>query len=133
VTAKSIKKAAKDETPPLLDKTGLLIPTAIERDWDRSKDLAEFMLSRISQVKVALEKGMEDESEIFTEVTNSTLSKLKYIYQDLKRLEPHAVCTSCQGSTSKEKCSLCGHRGFISEFIYRNCSPEETRKIREAK
>ena len=123
---KAKEEAAKEKH---LDKTGYVIPDSILEDWQRAQEFAS-ALREISKVKSILKKGLEDSDLIFAEVNNTTVSTLTNAYGDLKRVLPYAVCPTCQGRTPK-KCTTCRGRGFVSEFYYSTCVPEETKKIRE--
>jgi hypothetical protein len=122
-------KSSKEERPKVLDKTGYPIPDAILSDWQRAEAFGS-NLREISRIKSALKKGLDESDLIFGEVTNTTVSTLSNAYGDLKRILPYAVCPTCQGRTPK-KCTTCRSRGFVSEFFYNTCIPEETKKIRE--
>lgn len=122
-------KAAKEEKQQYLDKTGYPIPSAILEDWKRAADYAS-VLRQISAIKSGLKKGLDESDLIFAEVTNTTVSTLANAYGDLKRVLPYAVCPTCQGRTPK-KCATCRGRGFVSEFYYTTCVPEETKRLRE--
>lgn len=143
VTAKAITEAAKEVVPPKpkpepkakeektkhLDKTGYTIPDSILADWQRAEEFGS-VLREISKIKSTVKKGLEDSDLIFAEITNTTVSTLTNAYGDLKRVLPYAVCPTCQGRTPK-KCTTCRSRGFVSEFYYTTCVPEETKRIRE--
>lgn len=121
-------REAKQEQTPALDKTGYPVPDAILADWKRAEGFAE-TLRKITQVKSVVSEALDHSDPIFAEVTNTTLSTLTNAYNDLKRVLPYAVCTTCQGRAPK-KCSTCGSRGFLSKFYYQTCIPEEIRKLR---
>jgi hypothetical protein len=122
-------KQSREQTEKHVDKTGYLIPESILADWQRAEAFGS-VLREISKVKTILKKGLEDSDLIFAEVNNTTVSTLTNAYGDLKRVLPYAVCSTCQGRIPK-KCTSCRGRGFLSEFFYTTCVPEETRKIRE--
>jgi hypothetical protein len=124
-----LAKKAEEKKPQYLDKTGYQIPDAILSDWQRAEAFGS-NLREISRIKSALKKGLDESDLIFGEVTNTTVSTLSNAYGDLKRILPYAVCPTCQGRTPK-KCTTCRSRGFVSEFFYNTCIPEETKKIRE--
>lgn len=130
VTAAAIKEAAAKKVIEL-DKEGHPIPEEILEDWRRAESFSE-VIRKVSEVRVALAKGLEDQDVVFAEVKNGTLADLHAIYTALKCVVPHAVCTSCQGRNRK-KCSLCKGRGFISSFAWKTFVPEEIRKMRSKK
>jgi len=113
-----------------LDRTGYPIPEGILEDWRWCEAFQE-TLTYLSRIKVAAEKGIDDQDPRYREITNTTVATLKNAYGDLKRALPYAVCPTCQGRTPK-KCTLCKGRGFISEFLYSTAVPEQTKKLREA-
>ena len=141
VTAKAIKEVASekkqvketkvkvDEPPKRLDKIGYPIPEAILENWQRAERFSE-TLSQLTKIKGEVSRALEEGDVIFAEVTNTSLAHIKNFYDDLKRVLPYAVCTSCQGRTAK-KCTTCEGRGFLSKFYYSTCVPKETRDIRE--
>ena len=138
VTAKRISQAAeknghkaKPDKVIELDKTGYAIPDSVLELWNRADAFRE-TINQLSKIKVLVETGINEQDEIFREITSTTIATLKNAYGDLKRVLPHAVCTSCQGH-GRKNCTLCRGRGFISEFLYSTAVPMQTKKIREAK
>lgn len=125
---KEIKKeeAVKEKH---FDETGYPVPDDILEEWNRAKEFAS-TLRKLTEVKSEVKAGLDGGDVMFAEVTNTTIATLVNAYNDLKRIIPYAVCTSCQGRTPK-KCSTCGTRGFLSKFYYKTCIPEEVKKIRE--
>lgn len=122
-------KAAKLKESVHLDKIGYPIPETILDDWQRAEEFLE-VLAKITQVKSVVKSALEDKDVVFSEVNNTVLSTLTNAYDDLKRVLPYAVCTTCQGRTPK-KCTTCKGRGFISKFFFQTCIPEEVRNIRK--
>lgn len=134
VTKVAAETKAKEEKPKAketsLDKTGYPIPESVVPDWVRAEGWAKLILGLVSDARSQLKAGFENDGLILTEVTNSTVADLNNAYTSLKCVVPYAVCTSCQGRQRK-KCNLCKGRGFISEFMWRQVVPEETKKIRQ--
>jgi hypothetical protein len=128
VTAKSIEAAAKPTRTIDLDRTGLPIPESILADWQRAEETASELMGKVSDVKCAVERGLDD--IIFAEVTNSTVADLQNAYTALKTVQPWAVCTAC-GSHQRKTCRLCKGRGFISKFLFDHAVTAETKKLRE--
>lgn len=140
VTAKAITEAAKtttpDPAPPSkpekivhLDKTGYRIPEDIYPDWQEAEAFNS-ILSQLHRIKLQIEKSVEESELAFREITNSTVSELENVWRDLQRVLPYAVCPTCQGRT-REKCTLCKQRGWVSRFGYEHWVPKATRDLRE--
>lgn len=128
---KELKQEKKAKLTDAVDKTGFAIPDSVLEAWNRASEVAEFIASRVSQAKIAVEQGLKSEDVIFKELTNGTLAALKNIYGDVKRIEPHAVCTLCSGHP--KKCKLCHDKGFISKFLWDTVVTEETKRTRTHK
>jgi hypothetical protein len=137
VTAQRITETAAKVVEPktqsakivAVDKTGYPIPEALLDEWERAEQFGE-VLRKITQVKSVVGEALDDKDAIFAEINNTTVATLTNAYNELKRVLPYAVCTSCQGRTPK-KCTTCKGRGFFSKFFYTTCIAEEVRKLRE--
>lgn len=129
ITAKSITKAAeKIQNAIQLDKLGHEIPESIELDWNRAAAAKQY-LDALSKIKCFIDKGVEEDDVIFREVNANLVATLKNAYSEIKRILPHAVCVTCHGH-HRSKCTGCRGRGFMSEFMYAVCVPEDIKKIR---
>jgi hypothetical protein len=134
VTAKTITEAAREtkaktEKPAeQLDKTGYPIPEAILPEWQRATEVAQGMLTRISNLRIELKNGLQSDP-IFAEVTNTTVADFDNAYTSIKCVKPYAVCSSCAGHNRK-RCNLCKGRGFLSEFAWESFTPAEIKKMR---
>lgn len=125
---KNTPKEDKTEKPKRLDETGYAIPEPLLADWDRALALKE-TVNQITHVKSVFKEGLDNGDVVFAEVTNTVLATLTNAFNDLKRVLPYAVCTTCQGRTPK-KCTTCKGRGFLSKFYYQTCIPKEDREMR---
>jgi hypothetical protein len=126
---KQVDKSKKETKETHLDKTGYPIPNAIIDEWKRAEAFSD-VVGLITKVKSAVNSGLEDKDVVFAEINNTVIATLTNAYNDLKRVIPFAVCTTCQGRTPK-KCTTCKGRGFLSKFYYQTCVPQETKSIRE--
>lgn len=120
---------AEPERDIVRDKTGYEIPEHLHGLWDRSQEIQD-ILTAISKIKGTLERAQESGDLMFVEVNFSGgIADLKNAYTNIQRAKPYAVCTSCQGKTSKN-CALCGGKGLISEFKWDRAVPRETKEFR---
>jgi len=131
VTASSIKESAKSffEDAEERDEGGWVIPESILEDWNRATTLSH-LLTKISDVKCVVEEGFKSNDVCFTAINQNVLTSLKSLFADLKQLIPHAVCTTCQGHT-RDKCTFCKGRGYLSEFLWKMAVPAEVKAIRQ--
>jgi hypothetical protein len=149
VTAKAITEVAtegernrieqKDSAPPKdtkpkavehsVDKTGVVIPPSILDDWKRAEEFAE-LLKPVKTLKLTVQRGIDGEELAFAEITNPVVAGLANALRELERVEPHAVCPTCQG-LQRAKCTLCKRRGWISKFLYSTVVTEKQKGIRE--
>lgn len=144
LSAPAIQSAAKPpQRPPIKppvverpthsgikDGTGLEVPIECLEMWNRGPEAQE-LLTTISRLKSTLKKAHESKDPFFGEVDfNDAIAKLTMLYENIKGAKPFAVCPDCNG-VIKGGCPECRYRGFISEFRWFNCIPEEKRKMRE--
>jgi len=133
VTAKSISRAAKDETKAdvILDETGYPVPTKAMPFWNR-RDEVQKVLTTLSAIKSILRVAQDSKDLLFVEVNISgAMADLEKVFVSIKTAKPYAVCTSCQGKLV-ERCQHCGGRGVLSQFRYSRVPPE-VRAMREPK
>lgn len=121
-------KGKKESSSELLDKTGFAVPAPVIPDW-RHAETFQPLLTEVSRIKAAVERGIGDQDLAFREVSNTLIADLASVYAQLKQLLPYAVCPACQGH-ARSGCTLCKRRGYISEFAWRQYVPEETKEIR---
>jgi hypothetical protein len=132
VTAAAVSKLAPKRatasTTGFLDATGLEVPPECLPLWQRLPE-AQAMLSNISTLRGSLRTAQTESDPLFVEVDfTDCLAKLNQVYVDLQRAKPYAVCPTCAGLESKG-CLTCKGRGFVSEFYWRNCVPQETKEL----
>jgi hypothetical protein len=121
----------KKSKETVLDALGYPVPELALPYWNRTNEVKE-ILKQISKLKILAEELHERKDPMFSEVNlNYVHVELGNIYQAFKGAVPHVVCTSCQGQLP-ETCRLCGGRGVISEYRWKNALPEEARKMRQA-
>jgi hypothetical protein len=126
------KPETKAEPPPKrqgpVDKTGYEIPDIILADWKHAEAQRQ-ILHRISELKTEVEQALLSDDFVWAEVSNTVLADLSNSYSGISLVLPHAVCPTCQGLT-REQCTLCAHRGFISKFAWDMYVPREIRELR---
>lgn len=112
-----------------LDKTGYTIPESILADWQTAESFRS-TLNDLQRIKLLVEKAIDKRELIYREVGQDTVADLKNTWTALKQVLPYAVCPTCQGRT-REKCSVCKQRGFVSEFGYTHWFAKEVIELRE--
>jgi hypothetical protein len=125
-TAKAQEEAAKEKHR---DKTGYVIPESIYADWQVAESFRS-TLNDLQRIKLLIEKAVDKRELIYREVGQDTVADLKNTWTALKQVLPYAVCPTCQGRT-REKCSVCKQRGFVSEFGYTHWFAKEVIELRE--
>lgn len=130
IASKPVQKPPKPVSTGIKDGTGLEVPPECLEMWNRGQEAQE-LLTTISRLKSTLKKAQESKDPFFGEVDfNDANAKLSMLYENIKGAKPFAVCPDCNG-VIKGGCPECRYRGFISEFRWFNCIPEEKRKMRE--
>lgn len=118
------------------DKTGFPIPTALQKSYEHAHFAAKAVLQKITDLRSALKTATDnteakDNDIVWSAVNASALeANLSNAYTNLKRIEPYAVCTSCQGR-AKSSCKLCRKRGFIDKFTWDNHVTPEVKELRK--
>lgn len=112
------------------DKTGYEIPATILEDWKAADATGHRLLKSLQAIKLEIETGVKERGLIYREVHQGTISDLTNARNSIRLMIPHAVCPYCQGRV-RDNCTACRQRGFVSEFFYKRCVPEEVRSIRE--
>lgn len=124
----SARQPAKDELQR--DKTGHPIPAHIQPLWDRSEAVQQSCLTPLSTIRGIIRDAEEKQDKAFIGVNFSrVLSNLDEAYIAIKVAKPYAVCSTCQGQLS-DSCGTCHGKGFLSEYFWDRCVPEETKTIR---
>lgn len=114
----------------LRDSTGLEVPTECLALWNRGDD-ARQIVTYASAIRGRLKRAQEEKDLLFVEVDfTDNLAKLNQVILDLQRARPHAICPSCQGKLQKD-CTTCKGRGFVSEFYWNTCVPDEVKALRK--
>jgi hypothetical protein len=130
ITSGSIREAASkngdSEKPTIqLDKEGKQIPDAILADWQKAEEVGKKIWSMLGEVKALVSDldippGKREPAS--RELSNTTMSDIEALRYSLKQMIPHAVCDTCQGRNFKS-CTRCYGRGFLSKFLFEQCSP----------
>ncbi len=124
-------KAEKSEPEMRLDQFNREIPPDLVERWDRAIATAKPMMSELSKIKCAIEKGLAEEDMIYRELNNGVISDCNNLRSNIEMILPHTVCPSCQGF-QKSKCLQCKKKGYLSKFRYRTVDAK-TRKMWESK
>lgn len=135
-TIKAEVKKAEDEKKkkePQLDGTGYPIPEDLLELWNRGSEPEEIIAS-LARIRRGIRHLDEDRDILYVEAgLQGVHLDLHNAITSLKRAVPFAVCTQCQGHPKVQpggKCPTCKGRGFISEFLFKTCVPEEIKNIR---
>ena len=112
--------APKKET----DETGVEIPSGLKKLWENRAD-ADDLVGNLSDTIRSLKQAQQQGKKLFVHVDfTSVLASLNQSREDLKQAIPYAVCPDCNGK-EVGSCSLCKSSGFVSEFIWKTCVPDE--------
>ena len=119
-----------------LDKTGIPIPRQTIENWNEADaegpGTIRQALKELRSVKHLIQKVHDENrlscSEIFKS-TQQDICSLAQVIADVERAVPYAVCWVCNGKHPSD-CETCNGRGFLSEFFWKTCCPEEIRKLR---
>ena len=113
----------------MIDKVGREIPGEVEPLW---KEAAQFetMLTTLQRVKVYVEKAYNESDLRFRECGQDSFIDIGNAIISLKRVLPYALCPYCQGRT-RQNCTACKQRGFVSKFFWDRCVPLEIKQLIE--
>jgi hypothetical protein len=109
------------------DETGYPIPAAIEDDWRRADKIGRELVAKLTTIIEDIEAHIRRKDLIVAELHDA--NDLRQARTALERIIPYSVCTTCQGQT-REKCTFCKQRGYISKFLYDICVPIEVKELR---
>jgi hypothetical protein len=111
----------------------MVIPESVVPLWDDAAEV-QGQLNAISTLGGILKSAEEKSNLIFVEINfQSAKSAIGQLYADWKRARPHAVCPQCLGEPAvKSKECQCKGRGFVSEFFWDSCVPQEVKDLRSA-
>lgn len=129
---KEIKETkAKEETAKTehFDKTGYPIPPSILDDWKQAESFRS-TLADLQRIKLSVGKALDASDLMFREIGQDTFIELNNAWSALKQVLPYAVCPTCQGRT-RDKCTVCKQRGYVSEFAYRHWFAKDVIELRE--
>jgi hypothetical protein len=113
---------------PLLDKVGQPIPPRLVPLWSRAGEVQD-LLTALSRIKSAISSARETKDPLFSEVNFPTVeAELKTAYDHIKVAIPYALCPTCRGNLTAT-CAACAHKGFLSQFRWDRCVPQETKTL----
>ena len=115
------------------DALGYPIPAEILESWDRANEAAA-QVSTFRTLSGLAKRASEGHDIAFIEVNLQTvIASLSQCATEWERAVPYAVCSTCQGEKPRESCGLCKGRGYVSQFFWDHCVPEEVKKARQPK
>jgi hypothetical protein len=133
VTAKTVEKAAADiqEAEVIVtDANGRTVPAGIVDAWQKATTEGNRLTKMLHEVKLAVQRGVNDDDPTFTRCHNSDVADFDRVYYKIKNdVTPHVVCTTCQGVHAK-KCKHCYGTGWLTMFQWKNLA-EDIRKLAE--
>jgi hypothetical protein len=147
VTAAAIKKKGMPKRireEKICDKTGLEIPAESLELWNRGNEQPSLKITHteinvfelrayLILCKKNLEARQENNDPLYREIDyTGSIANLNQVIEDIGCAIPHAICHTCNGKRPAT-CDTCKGRGFVSEFFYKTCVPEEFKKLRVKK
>lgn len=134
-------KTYKTKTPPAkpktVDATNHPVPDEIIVHWDASLAESTRLLTLVSETRSRLKVAQDRREPMFRRLNiNDAIGKLDLVYAEIKLAKPYAVCPECQGvethkgeiATENTRCSSCQGNGWVSQFYWDTCVPEEIKK-----
>ena len=109
------------------DKTGREIPSNIEADWRAAKEF-QSTITVLQRIKDDIKAGVDHNALIYREIDHQAHIDIGNAIRSLKRVIPYALCPTCQGRT-KENCTFCKGRGWLSKFLWDICATTEVKEI----
>ena len=114
----------------ILDETGIEVPQELLAFWNRRLEAQE-NVTYAKAIRSRIIRVSNGKDPLYAEMNfQSVFSSLNQVVEDLKTAIPWAVCPSCSGIT-KDGCIECKGRGFVSEFHWNTCVPEEKKALRK--
>lgn len=120
ITAASITEAAQSESQEAIELDGMgdEIPSAILPEWNRSREVASELVSKIQHICTTLKNGHESNDLIFREFSQSVVTQAEGLRYTIKaHLPAFALCFTCHGR-KPENCDTCSQRGFVSKYFW---------------
>lgn len=134
-------KTYKTKTPPAkpktVDATNHPVPDEIIAHWDASLTESTRLLTLVSETRSRLKVAQDRREPMFRRLNiNDAIGKLDLVYAEIKLAKPYAVCPECQGvethkgeiATENTRCGSCQGNGWVSQFYWDTCVPEEIKK-----
>lgn len=126
---KQVKEKAKESEPPeRRDGVGRVIPEGILQEWDRAAEIGKRLQACAQDIKLTIERGLDDKDVIFSELRRDTANEASSLRYTLSQILPYAVCPRCQGKLQKS-CPFCRKRGWVSKFYWNSAVPDEEKAI----
>jgi hypothetical protein len=112
------------------DANGRTVPEGIVDAWQKATTEGNRLTKMLHEVKLAVQRGVNDDDPTFTRCHNSDVADFDRVYYKIKNdVTPHVVCTTCQGLHAK-KCKHCYGTGWLTMFQWKNLA-EDIRKLAE--
>jgi hypothetical protein len=123
-----VKAKEKANGEPVLDDTDFEIPPGRVEIWARRGEVRD-IANQIANIQNRLIAYQEAKDELFSGVSvASVVERLRYVSQQLRGVQLHAVCPSCGGRNYKN-CTDCKGRGFLSKFAWERV-PDSIKEVR---
>jgi hypothetical protein len=131
VKAKVVEPAQIQEAEVIVtDANGRTVPAGIVDAWQKATTEGNRLTKMLHEVKLAVQRGVNDDDPTFTRCHNSDVADFDRVYYKIKNdVTPHVVCTTCQGVHAK-KCKHCYGTGWLTMFQWKNLA-EDIRKLAE--
>ena len=122
---------SKKQSPEELDKEGWPIPTVALDAWHRAETESKIALAAVSKLRTALKDAEETKDVIYAAFRfQENIAHLTSVFNNLKQVVPHGVCTACQGKLA-DHCEECKGRGFVSGLEYQMYSKDQVKEMRK--
>jgi len=139
------KNSAPPPRPPVppvpvtMDATHHPVPEETIPHWDASIAESTRLMSQTSELRARLKIAQDRDEPMFRGMNlNDVIAKLDQVYADLKLSKPYAVCIECQGvltggierlqAKGSMHCNSCKGNGWVSQFFWDSCVPEDMKK-----
>jgi ParB-like chromosome segregation protein Spo0J len=126
---KTLAQVGREESkPPNCDALGHEIPDAIRAEWNRADEFARTTITALTKIKTEIERGLESHDVIFAEVMAPITATIADVRTQVGTIKPYTLCPRCR-ALQRERCKLCGKRGWISRWRFEHALPEAERKM----
>ena len=113
----------------VFDPTGREVHPTLMELWNRRDELNP-LASQISSIKCSIEAGWEAKDDLFEQVHQDILIKLKTVYYYLTTSKYEYVCGFCQGKCKilQQHCQPCHNTGLMTKLQWERLVPENLKR-----